>query len=46
MLGVPVVEQELVFVEQGEGFLHWPDGDVDTNLRLPNLKSDGMKIQL
>lgn len=37
-LGVPVVEEELVFVEQGEGFLHRADGGVDANLRLPDLK--------
>lgn len=48
-LGVPVVEEELVFVEQGEGFLHRADGGVDANLRLPNLKqwnSEGMMIEL
>lgn len=37
-LCVPVVEEQLVFVEQSEGFLHRTDGGVDTNLRLPNLK--------
>lgn len=41
LLGVPVVEEQLVFVEQSEGFLHRADGGVDTDLRLPNLKQEG-----
>lgn len=39
-LGVPIAEEELVLVEQGEGFLHRADGGVDANLRLPNLKQE------
>lgn len=37
-LGVPVVEEKFVFVEQSEGFLDRTDGGVNTNLLLSNLK--------
>lgn len=37
-LAVPVTKEQLVSVQQGEGFLHRPDGGVDVKLRLPNLQ--------
>lgn len=37
-LAVPVTVEQLVSVEQGEGFLQRPDGGVNAKLRLPNLQ--------
>lgn len=37
-LAVPVTVEQLVSVEQGEGFLQRPDGGVDAKFRLPNLQ--------
>lgn len=42
-LGVPVVEEKFVFVEQSKGFLDRTDGGVDTNLLLPDLKQNTVR---
>lgn len=45
-LGVAVREQKFVFIEQSKRFLHWANGGVDTNLRLPDLEKTEQEINI